>query len=204
MKVWLTILPSLCAILALTCPSAALPASELASADGQLLTEVHDHNELMKNIEYLSDIIGPRLTGSPQQRAASDWAEQQFRRYGLVNVHQEKWTISHSWTRGSAEAGITAPISRRVAIVSAGWSPSTGGSVQGPVVYVSAKSASELEAYRSKLAGAIVILAEPEPITPPYAIGHPAVQLTDPDESHSFVVDVARPRDRGPESLGDP
>jgi carboxypeptidase Q len=147
------------------------------SADSRLLTEIHDHNQLMANAEYLSDTIGPRLTGSPQQRAASDWAEQLFRRYGLVNVHQEKWKISHSWTRGSAEASITAPIFRRLAIASAGWSPSTDGAVQGPVVYVSANSAPDLDKYKAKLAGAIAILDEPDSVDLPNDIGHPAMQF---------------------------
>ena len=151
---------------------------EIASVDGQIISEVDSHNELMKNIEYLSDVIGPRLTGSAEQRMASNWAEEQFRRYGLVNVHQEKWTISHSWTRGTAEASIITPVLRRLAVVSAGWSPGTGSDVQGPVVYVSAESESDLDKYRGKLGGAIVILEEPHAVTPPYAAGRPPVRFT--------------------------
>lgn len=150
---------------------------EIDAADSSLLAEIRDHNQLMADAEYLSDTIGPRLTGSLQQRTASNWAEQLFRQYGLVNVHQEKWNISHSWARGEAEASITAPISRRTAIASLGWSPGTGGPMQGSVVYVSAQSASELDRYRSKLAGAIVILDEPESVTLPNDMGHPALQF---------------------------
>jgi carboxypeptidase Q len=167
---------SICSLAAL-CSLAAQNANQIASVDTQLLTEVHDHNQLMSNAEHLSDAIGPRLTGSPQQRTASDWAAQLFRQYGLVNVHQETWTVAHAWTRGSAEASITAPVSRRVPIASAGWSPSTDGKVEGPVVYVSAKSPSDLDRYKSKLAGAIVILDEPDSVTLPNDMGHPAMQF---------------------------
>jgi carboxypeptidase Q len=164
-------------ILALSCSLAAQNANDIGSVDTRILAEIHDHNELMVNVEHLSDAIGPRLTGSPQQRAASDWAEQLFRQYGLVNVHQEKWNIAHAWTRGSAEASITAPVSRRIAIASAGWSPSTDGVVQGPVMYVDAKSAADLDRYKHKLVGAIVILDEPEEVTLPNDMGHPPVQF---------------------------
>ena len=47
-------------------------------SDGQILSEIDQNNELMRNIEYLSDVIGPRLTGSPQQRMASEWVEREF------------------------------------------------------------------------------------------------------------------------------
>lgn len=117
-------------------------ASDLVSADTRILAEIRDHNELMSNLEYLSDVIGPRLTGSPPQLAASRWAEQKFRDYGLSNVHQEKWVVNRAWQRGTAQAAVLAPVSRRLAIASLGWSPGTNGRVQGPVAYVDANSSS--------------------------------------------------------------
>ena len=164
-------------ILAFPCLLTAQQEDRVSLADGQILSEIGQHNELMKNLEYLSDVIGPRLTGSAQQKMASEWAEREFQRYNLTNVHQEKWTIARSWTRGTAEARVIAPVSRRLAIVSAGWSPGTNGEVQGPLVYVSAESASDLERYKTKLTGAIVILQEPHPVTPPSEVGHPLSQF---------------------------
>ena len=75
-----------------------------AAADEKILAEVHDHNEIMANLEYLSDEIGARLTGSSQLKQANDWTADMFRKYGLTNVHLEPWTIAHSWTRGTARA----------------------------------------------------------------------------------------------------
>lgn len=135
----------------------------LAAADRQILTEIADHSEQMQNLEYLTSRIGPRLTGSEELKRANEWTAERFRAYGLSNVHLESWTIAHSWRRGTARAHIVAPSAIRLAAEAAGWSPNTAGPVRGPLVYVKAEKKEDLEAYRGKLRGAIVITAEPRP-----------------------------------------
>src|SRR5215472_14912654 len=118
-----------------------------AAADAQILSEVRDHSEAMQNSEYLSDNIGPRLTGSPQLKQANEWTADMFRKYGLTNVHLEPWTIAHSWTRGTAHARIVSPTEHPLTIAAAGWSPSTPGTVRGPVMYVHAEKKEDFEKY---------------------------------------------------------
>ena len=146
---------------------AADSADPVAAADQQILAQVREHSELMQNLEYLSDEIGARLTGSPQLKQANDWAADLFRKYGLTNVHLEPWTIAHSWTRGTATARIISPAEHPLTIASAGWAPSTLGAVRGPAVYVDAKTKEDLEKFRGKLKGAIVIYQEPDSLSPP-------------------------------------
>jgi Zn-dependent M28 family amino/carboxypeptidase len=138
-----------------------------AAADARLLAEVRDHSEAMQNLEYLSDEIGPRLTGSAQLKQANDWTAQQMKKYGLVNVHLEPWTIAHSWTRGTARARIVSPTDHPLTIASAGWAPSTPGAIRGPVVYFDAKTKDDFEKFKGKLQGAIVITSEPNSLSPP-------------------------------------
>jgi len=142
-------------------------ANPFAAADAQILSEIHDHSQAMDNLEYLSDEIGPRLTGSPQLKQANDWTAAKFREYGLTNVKLEPWTIAHSWTRGTAHARIVSPAVHPLTIASAGWSPGTKGVVRGPVVYFDAKAKEDFEKFRGKLKGAIVIYQEPESLSPP-------------------------------------
>src|SRR5215467_1277610 len=87
------------------------PAEEnaFAAADARILSEIRDHSEAMDNLEHLSDAIGPRLTGSPQLKAANDWTREMFQKYGLSNAHLEAWNIARSWTRGDARARIVSP-----------------------------------------------------------------------------------------------
>ena len=142
-------------------------ANAFAAADAQILSEIREHSQALDNLEYLSDEIGPRLTGSPQLKQANDWTAAKFREYGLTNVHLEPWTIAHSWTRGTAHARIVIPAEHPLTIAAAGWSPSTAGVVRGPVVYFDAKTKEDFEKFRGKLKGAIVIYQEPASLSPP-------------------------------------
>ncbi|HLZ12873.1 MAG TPA: M20/M25/M40 family metallo-hydrolase [Candidatus Acidoferrum sp.] len=163
----------LCAVLFIGLLSKALLSSKaddtspFAAADAKILAEIHDHSEAAQNLEYISDNIGPRLTGSPQLKAANDWTAEQFRKYGLTNVHLESWKIGHSWTRGTAKARIIAPTEHPLTIASAGWAPGTNGPIRGPVVYFDAQKKEDFEKFRGKLKGAILILTKPEPLSPP-------------------------------------
>ena len=142
-------------------------ASAAAAADVQILSEIRDHSQAMENLEYLSDEIGARLTGSPQLKQANDWTAAKFREYGLTNVTLEPWTIAHSWTRGTARARIVSPAEHPLTIAAAGWSPGTNGIVRGPVVYFDAKTKDDFGKFHGKLKGAIVIYQEPESLSPP-------------------------------------
>jgi carboxypeptidase Q len=137
-------------------------------ADHKIITEIKDHNEIMSNLEYLSDMIGPRLTGTENLVKANHWTQERFAAYGLEDSHLESWQITHAWHRGTARGRIISPAEHPLTMASMGWAPSTPGAVRGQVVYVSAKTTEELQAYKGKLKGAIVITAEPRTIPPPY------------------------------------
>src|SRR3974390_1392968 len=68
----------------------------METADQQIADEVRAHSELMKNLEYLTTQIGPRLTGSPQMQQASDWTLKRFQDYG-VEAHLETEEIAPGW-----------------------------------------------------------------------------------------------------------
>src|SRR5271165_916919 len=64
----------------------------MEAADQKIADEVKTHSELMKNLEYLTTQIGPRLTGSSQMQAASDWTLKRFQDYGVA-AHLETTNI---------------------------------------------------------------------------------------------------------------
>jgi len=163
--------------------------SPFAAADAQILSEIREHSEAAANLEYLSDSIGARLTGSPQLKQANDWTRDMFAKYGAVNAHLEGWTMEHSWTRGKASARIVSPTEHPLTIAAAGWSPSTPGAITGPVVYFDAKEKKDFAKFQGKLKGAIVIYQEPESLSPP--------KPNDPN------AQVSRPMQQPPARIGE-
>jgi carboxypeptidase Q len=132
----------------------------MEDADQTIAAEVRAHSELMKNLEYLTTQIGPRLTGSPQMQAASQWTLKRFQDYH-VDAHLETAEIAHGWTRGVETAEITSPIQRRIGIHALGWSKATDGEITGNVMALNITKPADLEPYKGKLKGAIVMLRKP-------------------------------------------
>ena len=141
-----------------------------ASDDARILAEIQNNSEAMANLEYLSDSIGARLSGTAGLKRANDWTKQKFTEYGLTNVHLEPWTVARPWTRGTARARITAPAEHSLTIASAAWSPGTPGTVHGAVEYFDAKEKKDFAKFHGKLKGAIVIYQEPASLSPPQPV----------------------------------
>src|SRR3982074_3177466 len=121
--------------------------SPFAAADAQILSEIREHSEAAANLEYLSDNIGARLTGSPQLKQANEWTRDMFANYGAVNAQLEGWTMERSWTRGKASARIVSPAEHPLTIAAAGWSPGTPGAIAGPGVYFDAKTKKDFRTF---------------------------------------------------------
>ena len=90
-----------------------------------------------EDLEYLSDHIGGRVTGSEPAREAIAWAAGRMSAAGLKNVHTEPFPVKRGWTRGSASAEIVSPAHRRLSVTSFGWAASTpAGGIEADVVRV--------------------------------------------------------------------
>jgi hypothetical protein len=142
-------------------------AAEADLLDKRLIAEARTNPEIMANLGYLSDMIGPRLTGSANLRRANDWAAETMKKYGLENVHLEPWSIPVGWERGTATGRIVEPDNgRSLSLASLGWTPGTNGKVTADVVVVTAKNAAELAPYKGKLKNAIILRNPPSQVAP--------------------------------------
>ena len=118
---------------------------------------------------HLTDVIGPRLTGSPAMRQANEWTADKFREWGLRNVVIEPWgEFGRGWERVSYSGRILTPFVQPLQAQPTAWTGSTNGTVTAPVMIVEADSAADLERYRGRLRGAVVLLREPPEINPEF------------------------------------
>ena len=99
------------------------------------------NSQVMQTLSYLTDVIGARLTGSPQLKRANEWTRDQMAKWGLQNAKLEAWgPFGRGWTLKSFDAEVVAPYSIPLIAYPKAWSPSTKGAVTGDVVYFDAKS----------------------------------------------------------------
>ena len=147
----------------LSAAPAVLPAQTAAPGDDALavprriIAAEREHSQVLDNLEYLSDLIGPRLTGSPRLLEANRWTLHRMTEYGLENPHLEAYTIPRGWERGKVEARIVAPNVFPVMAAQYAWTPGTRGKITAPVVLFMPDTEAELAVYKGKLKGAIVL-----------------------------------------------
>jgi hypothetical protein len=157
------VVPAIC-----LAPAAAAPLSsaEAAALDRKILAEA-SAAEIMANLTYLSDVIGPRLTGSTNLQRASNWTAERMKANGLSAAHLEAYTIPEGWERGSAHLRILEPENGRIlTAASYGWTPGTKGKIEGNVVVLDAHTADELAKFKGKLKGAVVLQGAPAKLRP--------------------------------------
>jgi hypothetical protein len=159
---------------------AALPAQSVVDTAGasRLIAEATEHSEVMENLQHLSDVIGPRLTGSPAVRKANDWTADRFRAYGLA-AHLEPWQFGITWERGPTAFRILAPFPRELVAHSWAWTAGTNNkTLTGPVVHIDASTAESIAAYAPKAKGAWLLL-------------RPAASIWNPDGPPMTAADSA-------------
>ncbi len=147
--------------------SVAAPPSGPAALDAAVLAEIKGHSRIMANLEHLSDVIGPRLTGSKNLQRANEWAAEVMKGYGLENVKLEPWELPVGWERGAASMKVIDPDNGRPLLIAArGWTPGTGGKRTGDVLVLKVKTKDDLNAYKGKLKDAVVLLNAPAAVAP--------------------------------------
>ena len=96
-------------VLLLTLPALAQESVDLRVVD-RIKTEAFDHSKVMETLRQLSDVHGPRLTGSPGFEEAAKWAVAELNSYGLDKVHLEKWgPFGRPWTLEQSSVELLQP-----------------------------------------------------------------------------------------------
>src|SRR5690349_5121428 len=117
-------------------------APALSEAYGQIRAEETNNSKIMWIIHEIADVYGPRVTGTPNLKAADDWAVKTMTSWGLANAHLEPWTFQPpsaatpvpGWENVELLAEAVTPFHGQLMVKPLAWTPSTKGVVTAKVV----------------------------------------------------------------------
>ncbi len=127
------------------------------------------NSKVMETIGMLTDVIGPRLTGSPSLKRANEWTRDQLTTWGMSNAHLEAWgPFGRGWSLEHCSVHMVVPQAAPLIAIPKAWSPGTNGVKRGKIVRVPKQPESEadLAALKGKLTGAIVMTGNERELKP--------------------------------------
>ncbi len=146
--------------------TAAYPAAQAAqeridtAMNARIRTEGWDNSQIMRTMHYLTDVYGPRLTGSPNHENAAKWAVQTMEQWGFKNGKLEPFefktatvTPAGGWLNEKANGHILSPVKDNLVFEVLAWTPSTRGTVTGPAVSLITPMGPEVPAVAGAPAG---------------------------------------------------
>jgi hypothetical protein len=124
--------------------------------------EGFNRSQVMEIESYLADVYGPRVTNSPNVRAAGEWTMGKMKEWQLTNVHEETWPFGRGWSNEHTSAEMIAPRYFYLIAYPKVWTPGTNGSVTGDAVLVPMAKEEDFAKYKGQLKGKFV-LSDPTP-----------------------------------------
>ncbi|MFQ5738656.1 MAG: M20/M25/M40 family metallo-hydrolase [Acidobacteriota bacterium] len=117
------------------------------------------NSQVMETLSYLTDVSGPRLTGSPGFKAAAEWSRDRLKKWGLVGAKLEPWGVfGRGWELRKFSIDMVQPYYSPLIGYPKAWTPGTEGVIHGRPLLFDVKADADLEQYKGKLKGAIVLV----------------------------------------------
>ena len=166
------------------------------NGSGDLLTRIRaeamERSQIMKTMHMFTDVYGPRLTGSPNHKAAADWAVKQMTAWGLENAHLEPWDFKHpGWLNERLTAHIISPVKDPLVCEVLSWTPSTKGPVQAKAYHLllpERPSQEQLTRFfadkKARVRGRIVLVGKAAVV--PVNLSPPAKRISDEQAEQRF------------------
>ena len=173
------------------------------NVDAEMVKKIREEglerSKVMESISYLTDVYGPRLTGSPLTRIAGEWTKDKLTEWGLENSHLESWgPFGRGWTLEGSTVNLMEPHFSSLIAYPKAWTPSTPKTIRGEPIYLDANTPEELEKFRGKLGRAIVLISPPKEVKAWF--DPPATRQTDESLLGLANAEVSSQRRRRPES----
>ncbi|MDO8680219.1 MAG: M20/M25/M40 family metallo-hydrolase [Acidobacteriota bacterium] len=157
-----------CALLSLVLLLASSKSSAQAGVDlatiNRIRGEAITQSQAMETHWWLSEVFGPRATGTPAYTQGAEWVMKKFSEWGLKNIHTERFLFGQGWTIDRFSVHMVAPQTASLIGQPRWYSPSTNGPVLADVVHVKAANEADFAKYKGQLQGKIVVLQGPRAV----------------------------------------
>jgi len=179
-------------------PSYELPQPQHETLDYGMYQQIRyeglAHSHVMEYASALDDDIGPRLTGSLNLNHANEWTRDQLTAMGCSNAHLEDWgEFGMGWQQLNTWVRMTSPDTAVFIAQAAPWSPATNGAVSAPATWIEVKEEKDLDKYKGKLAGKIVLYGDMRDVPP---VDKPLWVRLDDAELKKLAEFPLKPRNR--------
>jgi carboxypeptidase Q len=150
------------------------------------------NSKVMDLVYSLTDRYGPRLTNSPQFRAAGEWAVGQLKEWGLANVHLEKWATPEnnkipSWQYTYYSGNMIEPTYQAIIGVPVAWTAGTNGPITAEAILAVVQSPADMDKFKGKLKDKIVLTSQPPELPFPTT---PLARRYTPDELSAIATEL--------------
>jgi hypothetical protein len=134
--------------------------------------EAIGNSKILQTLHVLTDVYGPRLTGSPNLKAAGEWAIEQMHAWGMKNGHLEPWDWGKpGWTNDRLSAHIISPVKDALVVEAQAWTPGTKGVARGQAVQMTLPErptrdalTTYLDGLKATVSGKIVLVGAPQQV----------------------------------------
>ncbi len=152
----------LCAFLLST--SAFAQTGKIYEAPKETIDKIKDEgmnrSEVMKTLSYLTDVIGGRLTNSPNMKRANEWTRDTMAKWGMQNAQLVAWgPFGRGWSLKRFSAQVSSPQAFPVIAYPKAWSPGLKQVLTADVVYLEGETDADLAKYKGQLKGKIVLVS---------------------------------------------
>jgi len=168
--------------------------------------EATNNSKILETLHVLTDLYGPRLTGSPNLKAAGEWAIQQMQSWGLRNGRLEPWDFGAAygrggWTNDRLSVHIVSPVKDALVVEALAWTPGTNGPVRAAAMALTIPErptqgtlTAELDRLKDAVRGRIVLVGRPQQVL--VTFNQPALRREDQDVLNQLNAAPAQPQNQ--------
>ena len=133
----------------------------------QIKNEAFNNSQVMDTMFYLCDVNGPRISGSPGYKKAADYIRKRLTEHGITDVKYEDFEFGRGWQHSKYAGHMIEPAYSELIGFPLAWTPGTNGPVRGEAIHAPLRTPADLEKWKGKLKGMIVLVDAPRTLTMP-------------------------------------